>query len=187
MIATLKLHCKLSLLFVFLCALLVGPSAIAQRNTNVGKAMALLSPDGRALADRLASLGQLPPGSWKMHAGDLAHGEDTNLDDSNWPTIKLGEKAPNEAVWFRQTVQVPESLNGYDLTGVRIWFAIDVNGNGPMPEIIYFNGRRVALGEDLEPIVLIDKAQPMLYRVSGPSRVVVRWDRRPCSRTCTNS
>ena len=160
MIAALKLHCKLSFLFVFFCALLVGPSAIAQRNTNVGKAMDLLSPDGRALADRLAGLGQLPPGSWKMHAGDLAHGEDTNLDDSSWPVIKLGEKAPNEAVWFRQTVQVPESLNGYDLTGTRIWFEINVSGNGPMNEIVYLNGRRVALGEDLEPIVMIDKAQP---------------------------
>ena len=29
-----------------------------------------------------------------------------------------------------------------------------------MPEIIYFNGRRVALGDDLEPIVLFDKAKP---------------------------
>ena len=29
-----------------------------------------------------------------------------------------------------------------------------------MPEIIYFNGRRVALGDDLEPIVLFDNAQP---------------------------
>ena len=29
-----------------------------------------------------------------------------------------------------------------------------------MPEIFYFNGRRVALGEDLEPVVLFDKAKP---------------------------
>src|ERR1017187_2111759 len=160
MIAALKLHCKLSLLFGFLCALLVGPSAVAQRNTEIGKAMALLSPDGRTVADRLASLGQLPAGAWKMHAGDVAQGEDTNLDDSGWPAIKLFENAPTEAVWFRQTVQVPESLNGYDLTGARIWFEIHLNGNGPMPEILYFNGRRVALGEDLEPVVLFDKARP---------------------------
>ena len=160
MISALKLYCKLLVLFVFAGAMLLGRSVAAQRNTEIGKAMALLSPDGRTVADRLTSLGQLPQGSWKMHAGDVAHGEDTNLDDSSWPTIKLREKAPNEAVWFRQTVQVPESLNGYDLTGARIWFEIDVNGNGPMPEIIYFNGRRVALGEDLEPIILFDQAKP---------------------------
>ena len=55
---------------------------------------------------------------------------------------------------------MPETLNGYDLTGARIWFQIHLNANGPMPEILYFNGRRVALGEDLEPVVLFDKAQP---------------------------
>ena len=30
----------------------------------------------------------------------------------------------------------------------------------PMPEILYFNGRRVALGDDLEPVVLFDNAKP---------------------------
>jgi len=51
-------------------------------------------------------------------------------------------------------------LHGYDLTGARIWFSFAAYANGPMPEIIYFNGRRVALGDDLEPIVLFDKAKP---------------------------
>ena len=126
----------------------------------MARAAALLPADSRAVVDRLGSLHELPAGTWKMHTGDVAHGEDTNLDDSSWQPIKIGEKAPNEAVWFRQTVQVPETLNGYDLSGARIWFAIDLNGNGPMPEIIYFNGRRVALGEDLEPVVLFDNAHP---------------------------
>ena len=124
------------------------------------RATALLPPDSRVVAERLAGLRQLPAGTWKLHTGDVAHGEDANLDDGSWPTVALGEKAPNEAVWFRQTIQVPETLNGYDLTGARIWFDFQVNGNGPMPEIFYFNGRRVALGEDLEPVVLFDKAKP---------------------------
>jgi alpha-mannosidase len=29
-----------------------------------------------------------------------------------------------------------------------------------MPEILYFNGRRVAMGDDLEPVVLFDQAKP---------------------------
>ena len=29
-----------------------------------------------------------------------------------------------------------------------------------MPEILYFNGRRVALGDDVEPVVLFDNAKP---------------------------
>ena len=57
-------------------------------------------------------------------------------------------------------MEVPQTLNGYDLTGARIWFQFHADANGPMPEIVYFNGRRVALGEDLEPVVLFDKAEP---------------------------
>ncbi|HEV2487362.1 MAG TPA: glycoside hydrolase family 38 C-terminal domain-containing protein [Terracidiphilus sp.] len=133
---------------------------MAQRRSEMTRAAALLPPDLRTVVDRLGSLHELPAGTWKMHVGDVAHGEDSNLDDSAWQTIAMGEKAPNEAVWLRQTIQVPETLNGYDLTGARIWFQIHLNGNGPMPEILYFNGRRVALGEDLEPVVLFDKAQP---------------------------
>ena len=55
---------------------------------------------------------------------------------------------------------VPETLNGYDLTGARIWFQFHAEANGPMPEILYFNGRRVAMGDDLEPTVLFDQAKP---------------------------
>jgi len=57
-------------------------------------------------------------------------------------------------------VTVPPTLNGYDLTGTRIWFRFEAEANGPMPQIIYFNGRRVAMGDDLEPIILVDRARP---------------------------
>jgi alpha-mannosidase len=36
----------------------------------------------------------------------------------------------------------------------------DAYANGPMPQILYFNGRRVAMGDDLEPVVLFDSAKP---------------------------
>ncbi len=108
----------------------------------------------------LSSLGELPDGQWRMHAGDMAHGEDAALDDSGWTGMKPNSVAPKEAVWFRQRVTVPKLLYGYDLTGARIWFQFHTYANGPMPMIIYFNGRRVALGDDLEPVVLFDKAKP---------------------------
>ena len=38
--------------------------------------------------------------------------------------ISRGGKAPNEAVWFRQSYEIPPTLNGYDLTGARIWFCL---------------------------------------------------------------
>jgi alpha-mannosidase len=121
---------------------------------------AQLPAPSRAVVERLLSLGELPAGTWKMHAGDLAHGEAVNLDESDWPPMALMATAPNDAVWFRQTIQIPDTLNGYDLTGARIWFQFHATANGPMPEMIYFNGRRAAMGEDLEPIVLVDDARP---------------------------
>jgi alpha-mannosidase len=119
-----------------------------------------LPSDTHAVIDRLSSLRELPDAAWKLHSGDLAHGEALNLDESEWKPIAIGSLAPKDAVWFRQTYQVPATLNGYDLTGARIWFQFHATANGPMPQILYFNGRRVAMGDDLEPVVLIDQAKP---------------------------
>ena len=141
-------------------AILCAGHAAAQSASEAAKIAASLQPQSRAVIERLSGLYELPDGGWKIHPGDLAHGEAVNLDDSGWEAIKPQSDAPNDAVWFRQTVQVPDTLNGYDLTGSRIWFQFRAEANGPMPEILYFNGRRVALGDDLEPIVLFDDAKP---------------------------
>jgi alpha-mannosidase len=121
---------------------------------EVARVAGKLPAESQEAITRLTLLGELPDGAWKMHAGDVAHGEDPKLDDSGWQTVKMPGKAPNDAVWFRQTITVPETLYGYDLTGARVWFQFHADANGSVPEILYFNGRRVALGEDLEPVVL---------------------------------
>jgi alpha-mannosidase len=132
-------------------------SMLAQDASEIIKTL----PQGeQQVITRLDQLGTLPAGTWHYHAGDVSHGEDPSLDDSSWPTAKPDMIGPNEAMWFRQWVTVPKTLHGYDLTGARIWFQFQAWVNGPMPQIVYFNGRRVALGDDLEPIVLFDKAQP---------------------------
>jgi alpha-mannosidase len=108
----------------------------------------------------LKSLTKLPADEWKFHEGDVSHGEGVSLDDSNWMTVREGSQAPTDAVWYRREIEVPKNLDGYDLTGTRIWFHFIAYANGPMPQIIYFNGRRVAMGDDLEPVVLFDNAKP---------------------------
>ena len=112
----------------------------------------------------LETLNALPGGQWRYHVGDLPHGEAVSLDDSAWmkAEAKPGQavKIAKDAVWFRREITLPLAYNGYDLTGSRISFQFEADANGPMPEIIYFNGRRVALGDDLEPIVLFDHARP---------------------------
>jgi alpha-mannosidase len=150
---------RLACLFVFV-ATLCASRLLGQSAAEAAKIAAPLPADARAVLSRLSTLGELPDGAWKMHAGNLAHGEAVTLDESDWQPITLKSKAPKEAVWFRQSYQVPATLGGYDLTGARIWFQFQAYANGPMPEILYFNGRRVAMGDDLEPVVLFDGAKP---------------------------
>jgi alpha-mannosidase len=160
---TLKLSRNLLLSVLFASFAVIGVlslAAAAQDAEQVAKLTEKLPQESRAVIDRLTKLQELPDGQWKMHAGDLAHGEAANVDESGWQTIAPRNSASNDAVWFRQTYEVPQTLSGYDLTGSRIWFQFHAGANGPMPEILYFNGRRVAMGDDLEPIVLFDSAKP---------------------------
>jgi alpha-mannosidase len=140
----------------------LGQTSARKRAT--GPPPVTLTPEAAKVLDTLDSLQQLPLGAWRYYAGDISHGEDVALDDSKWETVNPSERkpftAPNDAVWFRQTVEVPKTLHGYDLSGVTIWFHFSIDANGSVPLIVYFNGRRVAMGEDLEPIVLFDKARP---------------------------
>ena len=118
------------------------------------------NPTIDAVTSQLRALTQLPADDWRYHAGDLPHGEDVGLDDSGWTVVKNGSQAPEGAVWYRRRIAVPPTLNGYDLTGTKLWFRFSASANGPIPEIVYFNGRRVAMGEDLESIVLLDPVTP---------------------------
>ena len=155
-----KLQCCLAIVLVLLFAFFAARPATGQVVVSeTERAAAQLPAQSRAVVERLLSLDQLPATAWKMHSGDLTHGEAVGLDESDWQPVALREKAPTDAVWFRQTVQIPDTLNGYDLTGARIWFQFHADANGPMPEMIYYNGRRVAMGEDLEPIVLEEDAR----------------------------
>ncbi len=132
----------------------------AQTPEQAAQVVQSLSEHSRTVVQRLSELDQLPAEQWRSHVGDLPHGESPDLDDSSWTQVKPHQEVSKQAVWFRRTIEVPQSHHGYNLTDARIWFSFDANGNGPIPEIFYFNGRRVALGEDLEPIVLFDKAKP---------------------------
>ncbi len=134
--------------------------AHAQTAMQAAQIVKSLSEPAHAVVDRLSELNRLPADEWRYHPGDLAHGESPDVDDSSWQVAKARTETSTEAVWFRRWVEVPQSLHGYDLTGARIWFSFRAGANGPMPEIVYFNGRRVALGDDLEPIVLFDNAKP---------------------------
>lgn len=127
---------------------------------HANKGPVALSAAEQSVLDRLDALQTLPDGPWRFHSGDVAHGESTTLDDSSWPLVNAKSEAGKEAVWYRRTIEIPKTLHGYDLTGTSVDFRFRAYANGPMPEILYFNGRRVALGDDLEQIQLFTDAKP---------------------------
>jgi alpha-mannosidase len=119
-----------------------------------------LSEKAQQILSRLNSFNSIDLGEWRYHLGDISNGEDPTLDDSLWQKIGPQTGLPTEAIWFRHEIVVPKQLNGYDLTNARVEFHIAVGAGGPSPLIIYMDGRQVALGADLVPIVLWEKAKP---------------------------
>ena len=132
----------------------------AQSDEESAHVASTLSTQSRTVIEQLLRLNALPADGWKTHTGDLPHGEALDLDDSSWPIVHAKAEAGTDAAWFRRSITVPPTLNGYDLTGARIWFSFHADANGPVPEILYFNGRSVAIGDDLGPVVLFDHASP---------------------------
>jgi len=108
----------------------------------------------------LREIDQLPAVEWRVHPGDMPHGEAVDLDDSAWPEVQGPYLGTTGTMWFRRTIVVPANLHGYDLTGANIQFAFNIWAEGPVPIIVYFDGRRVAMGEAMEPISLFTNAKP---------------------------
>ena len=147
-------------LFLGACLLGSGCTLAAQTASTATPKPYQFSSQAQAIVTRLASFDTLPAKTWQYHVGDVAHGERSDLDTSSWQTVHAPFKAPHEAVWFRRWFEVPKTLNGYDLTGAQIWFSMRAYANGPIPVILYYNGRRVAMGNDLEKQLLFASAKP---------------------------
>lgn len=122
------------------------------------------SPQAQLVVQRLSSLNTLDARDWKYHEGPVVHGENTSLDTSGWNTVRLPFVASPQEIWLRRWIEVPKTLNGYNLAGTRITFKIDVGGFGPgrgyLHETIYFNGQQVDEGTHLARRTLIEAAKP---------------------------
>src|ERR1039458_600370 len=89
--SVLKLHfVRFACLAVVAVATLFACRTTAQSATQAAQIAATLPADTHAVIDRLSSLRELPDGAWKLHAGDLAHGEAVNLDESGWQSLAEG-------------------------------------------------------------------------------------------------
>jgi alpha-mannosidase len=152
-----------SFALIFLASVLfaISPPNSAQTLPDAAQMdAAKLPPATQSVIRQLSVLDTLPQPQWKIHLADMPHGEATDLDDSGWESVKTPFEGPKDALWCRAWIEVPKSLNGYDVTGDKVWFQFNVEADGMGPEIIYLNGRRAAMGEDLEPIILFENAKP---------------------------
>lgn len=122
------------------------------------------SPQGQAVVTRLASLGSLSGTAWQLHDGPLAPGEDAATSTEGWKDVKVPFVSSNQEIWIRRWVEIPKTLNGYDLTGANVSFYLMVGGDGPghgyLYEIIYYNGKKVVEGTHLYKVPLFTNAKP---------------------------
>jgi alpha-mannosidase len=114
---------------------------------------------------RLESLTSLPLPDWRFHT-DIAHPEDSSVNDSAWETIKVGDKWSTGSRVLRRWVEIPEKIDGYAVRGARakldISFDFMWNNKGPVMIAVFSNGSLVSRGDDdmQQPILLTENAQP---------------------------
>ena len=108
---------------------------------QAGQAVATFPAAEQTTLNRLSDLDHLPSGQWRYHAADMPHGEDPNLDDSTWSVAESGRDLGTEGLWFRRWIEIPKSLEGYDLTGAAVWFHASIDSHLPLTQIVYVNGQ----------------------------------------------
>ncbi len=122
------------------------------------------SEQGQAAVERLGTLNSIGSQDWQYHEGAVPHGESPDLNTADWKTVTIPFIGSRQEIWLRRWIEVPKTLNGYDLTGTRISFQIDVAGEGPgrgyLYGTIYFNGNRIVEGTHLGKQLLLAGAKP---------------------------
>ncbi len=103
----------------------------------------------------------MPLDEWRYHA-DVAHPEDSSLDDKEWPVVKTGEAWKTGPRVLRRRIEVPATLNGYSLRGARVRLDLAVDSNDSVMITVFSNGAMVSRtdADTLQPIVLTENAQP---------------------------
>jgi alpha-mannosidase len=152
-----------------LSCFLLALSGVAQNTTTPSSAVRY-----KATLDRLQSLTILSLPEWHFHA-DIAHPEDSRLDDSGWEVMKTGESWTNGSRVFRRWLEIPEKVNDYAVQGSRVKLDLNIRSNDSISITVFVNGSVVYRGdEDMQqPIAITDNAQPgqrflVAVRVDGP-------------------
>jgi len=117
------------------------------------------SPE-QANLDRLQSITTIPLPAWYQHEADLPHGEDPALNFAGWQPVSI-QQTWKGSRWLRATVEVPTSLQGYDLRGTSITLDFQIRSEHAVEITIFANGSMVSrTDEDGQvPIRLIENVR----------------------------
>jgi len=143
--------------FAVLFALLFTSLVVAQDKP------AAQPPDPyKPVFDRLESISIVTLPDWRRHDGNIAHGEDPALTDSDWQPLTISDAWTVSSQWLRTTITIPERHNGYDLRGTRIEFDLAISSAEAIDINLFSNGSLIArTDQDTQlPVTLTSNAQP---------------------------
>ncbi|HEX4065252.1 MAG TPA: glycoside hydrolase family 38 C-terminal domain-containing protein [Acidobacteriaceae bacterium] len=146
---------------IALLGLCSGTGLMAQ---HLGEPPILWHEKYPAQMDRLQSMTFLAVDSWRFHDTDIPHGEDPDLDDTNWQqlTVTYGDhpgNAPSTGStqgWYRAAIRLPATVGGKSIAGARLRLAVHFSSDGR----VFLNGGLVEQGDSrtLDPVLITDKA-----------------------------
>jgi alpha-mannosidase len=120
-----------------------------------------LPPGIQTVTDQLEAITVSPVQDWKYHS-DIPHPEDPSVSDADWPTVNAKQMWQNGSRALRRWIEIPQKLNGYDITGARVELNLALRSRESMIITVFCNRAQVArTDEDLQqPIPLTESAVP---------------------------
>lgn len=112
--------------------------------------------------EKLKAITVLPLPQWRVKDDTGFRGELPSLDDSQWAASPVGQASEwsTGPRWFRDTVEIPAKLSGYDVRNMEVRFRVRIYGENPVLLRIFQDGKQIAIGNDLDPVVISERAQP---------------------------
>ena len=138
-------------------AVVFSLAAHAQQG-NVATQAAGLDP----AVEKLKTITVLPLPQWRVKDDTGFRGELPSVDDSQWAMSPVGNASEwsTGPRWFRDTVTIPPKLNGYDVRDMQVRFRVRIYGENPVLLRVFQDGKQIAIGNDLDPVVIADHVQP---------------------------
>lgn len=161
--------------------IVIPPELIAQQNQRAyeashfapeqtEQALGTLSPQAQTDIAFLKKFAPIEIHGWRYHQGEVKSGQSTSLNDSSWEKIDSNPNPPpserfvHHAYWLRKWVDVPKSIDGYDLGGDTVTVSILIHSWGGEGAAIYVNGERM---------FLVDRSDPLVFKKKPGDRFLI--------------